>query len=372
MGLNFDKLQEKQAKRRGTGWRPRDGDNRVRILPPSSIYFTHPEELDDFAIEYNLHFFKIEGEKTEVVRCLEDVGLPCPACRTWRTYRRNPDPAWQELAKQIKPSNQFLFNMLDLSNPQGGIQRWQANYTCHTGIMEIGVNPAWNAGGDVISPTEGINFVIKLIPRDRSPSGFNKYSVSPEPTRTSVMEILQPIAGWVESLDELASVPDEPGAPEEVESLIIAMGFPAPPSSTPAAPTAPAAPTPGTPPPPPPTTTAPPAAPAAPPAAPAAPPTTTAPPAAPAAPTPPPPPATEPAPPATPPPAAPAPAAPAEAPASGPHYDPGPDYEPKLPEGARPDGAPRCFGDYNPQLHRCAPCPVSTDCQIKHLGVETS
>jgi len=52
------------------------------------------------------------------------------------------------------------------------------------------------------------------------------------------------------------------------------------------------------------------------------------------------------------------------------HYDPGPAYVTKVPDASRPVGAPRCFGDYNPAVHKCnSPCPVRGSCQMKMLGI---
>jgi hypothetical protein len=52
------------------------------------------------------------------------------------------------------------------------------------------------------------------------------------------------------------------------------------------------------------------------------------------------------------------------------HYDPGAGYQESVPAHERPQGAPRCFGDYSPKVHECGGCPVSEACQYKLLGID--
>lgn len=391
-GLNYDALKKRRAgSRSGGGWKPREGQNLVRILPPGGQYVDNWGAMQDLAHAFKMHFFRIEGRPTDVSRCLEELKQTCPACDTWRAWRKSEDPGIKELAKQIAPSDQYLFNILDINNLQSGIQVWAANYTCWDKVMEIAANPSW---GNVVDPANGVNFDVQLTPGNRSRSGYNSYSVMPEPQRTTVMAILQNIPNWKEELDKIADHIAAAKEPDEIVAILSEMGFPnvslrgssatrgapmaapmpmAVPNVVPSvAPTmgvpgiAPAAvPTvtpavgvPGIAP-----TAAPNVAPAVgvPGVAPAAVPS--------AAPVP------YAVPPAAAPVAAPAPMAPPAnaAPATSAqavHYDPGPLYQPKMPDGSRPAGAPRCFGDYNPQIHRCQECPVMTACQLSMLGIQ--
>ncbi len=381
MGLDHEKLKQARAGARGGGgWKTRVGENRIRVLPPHSSFLDNWEELENLAMPYKMHFFKIEGRPTEASLCLEELKQRCPACDTWRIHRRSEDPGLKEMAKQIAPADQYLFNIIDIGNIAGGIQRWAANWTCWDKILEIAGNPAW---GNVADPASGVNFLVNMTPGSATKSGYNTYSVIPEPTRTSVIAILDTIENWQAALDTLEHQKTEPKEGAEIKTLLAEIGFPgfeqaAPPATaapppTPAAPAAPAA----TPQPvaaegaqlsipevataaaevtPQPATAAAPAPPAATPqpvalTAPAAPESTPQP--------------VEVA--ATPQPAAVAqPTAPAT---TDVHYDPGADYKPKIADDKRPAGAPRCYGDYLPQTHRCAPCPVMTGCQVEMLGI---
>jgi hypothetical protein len=312
MALNYAKLQQKRTSSGGMGWKPKEGENRIRVLPPTTEYFDAPENLEDFAVSYKMHFFKIEGRPTEVSRCLRETGGRCPACDAWRANRESADPGLQKKAKDVSPSDMYLFNILDINNLSQGIQVYQANWTCWDKIMEIGANPDW---GDVISPIEGINFVINKTAGSKSRSGYPAYSVMPEPQRTSVVETLAGIEGWKDKLDELENNITPAKTPEEIRGFLAEMGFPGFTAQNP--PPASSAPSPGV---------APPAASSPPPPSPGTPPPTQV--VVPEAP-------------------------PQEAP----------------PSATSPSDVPACFGDYKPQVHPCATCPVQSDCQMKYLGL---
>src|SRR3990167_5752032 len=116
MALNHSKLRDKRTRSSfNVGWKPREGDNQVRVLPPTSRYFQEPESLEDLAAAYRMHFFAIEGRPTEVSRCLLETGghHRCPACDAWRMFRKSEDPGLKEMAKNISPADQYLFNILD-------------------------------------------------------------------------------------------------------------------------------------------------------------------------------------------------------------------------------------------------------------------
>lgn len=400
-GLNYDKLKSTLAGSRGSGWKPKVGQNRVRVLPPGSAYLEAWDTMTDAAVHYRMHFFKIGGNVVDVSRCLEDLKQRCPACDAWRAYRGSEDPGLKQMAGDVRAGDQYLFNILDVENLQAGLQPWAANYTCWSKVMEIVANPEW---GNVLDPANGVDFNVKLTAGSQSRTGYNSYSVTPVPSRTNVVPTLDAIdPNWRRALDGLEANVGEAKDAAEIAALLERIGFPtahgyaAPPvahrspnvppalgypygggagtgapSYVPSPPTAAApayAPPPASLRPDPLPSEAAPAswqvpAPATVPAPSFPAPAPVGPPAPPAPP--------RPAPPvAGPPVGLPAPVAgpPAGLPAPGVHYDPGPTYRPKVPDTDRPVGAPRCFGDYDPTVHRCQPCPVVAACQLRLLNV---
>lgn len=379
MTIDHNKLKANREGNRktGLGWKPKDGPSRVRILPPASRFLDNWDQMDYLALKFEVHYFNIEGRKvTEVSRCLSDLKQRCPACSISRAFKDSEDPGLKEMAKKVRSTSNYAFNMLDLNNLQAGIQKWAANFTCWDKIIEVGANPSW---GNIVDPANGVDFTVTLTPGNRTKTGRNQYSAVPEPQRTNVMPILEAVEGWRVLLDGLDSVITEPKEASEIIGFLEEMGFPiaglaqqfgVTPKALSAAPIATPVPS---------YTPAPVQVPAAVPLAvsvPAA--AAPVPIAVPSAPVPV---AGAPIPIAVPVPTAGGePTRPKVAPvatllsavgASAVHYDPGPEYKPVVSDFERPAGTPRCFGDYEPKVHRCQPCPAMSDCQMKMLGIPT-
>jgi len=351
MSLAHEKLKQKLAgERAGYGWRPRDGENRVFVLPAaSSVIADLDSGGDHLYYEFNGHYFSTGTGPAEVSLCLRDLGQQCPACVASRMYKDSADPGLAEMAKRIRAVSHYVFNIIDLNATEKGVQRWAANWTCKNGIVEIAADDQW---GFVYDPRNGVPFKIVLTPKNKSRSGWNSYAVKPEPNRLDVMPILESLEGGIAALDGIEDARMEAKTADEIRTLLNEMGFPQVGGSAPAYQTAPPRP---------------PASgiahPAATPPQPVAPqPVAPRPVAAPAAPA-------QPQQPTASAPQAVLPSTPN--PGGGVHYDPGPTYvNPRLAPGADiPPGAPRCFSDYNPEVHQCTPCNFRTPCSMRFMGI---
>lgn len=372
MSLNHDKIKQRHERSNlGFGWKPKENTNRIRILPPGSRFLAAWDQLEDCALLYHIHYFKREGKQTEVSRCLAELKQPCPACETYRAFKKSTDLNLAERVKEIKPTAQYLMNIIDINDPQKGLQVWAANWTCWDAIITIMGKAAW---GNVLDPANGRNFEVTLTPGTRTKTGRNSYSVTPEPNLTTIMPFLETIPNWQAALDTLDQNITAPKTADEISTLLDEMGFPtvgnrrpvgtpqaAVPSyggvTAPVSAAVPAVSIPGVAAQPAPAPVV--STPAIGTGVPLVAPVTTAAPAINVA----------------------VPAVPAVeqtirpnvasvlAPqAQSVHYDPGPGYQPKVADGERPAGVPRCFGDYAPDRHRCGhPCPAIVDCQLRLL-----
>lgn len=213
MPLDFDALNKKKNQRLGQGWTPDPGDNEVRVLPPTSDYFT--ELIGFIGYEFRNHFISLEGQDLEVFRCLRDDDQKCPACQFYYGHRNDNDPGVSKIADKFNPSRRFVMNIIDLSDPSAGIQSYQCGPSVHNEILKFVANENW---GDCLDPEEGRNFTITLTPGNQNPTGYNQYDVMPAPNPSSVVHHLP--EGWKDALDALQSdVPEIPSR-EQVESVV--------------------------------------------------------------------------------------------------------------------------------------------------------
>lgn len=211
MPLDFDELNRKKNRRFGAGWKPDAGDNEVRILPPTSRYFT--DLIGFIAYEFRNHFIQLPGQDTRVKRCLRDFDEKCPACSFYYESRNNDDPAVAEIAREYKPSTRFVFNIIDISDANSGIQTYECGPSVHNEVLKYAANEKW---GDVLDPEEGRNFTITKTPGTQKE--WTSYSVMPGPNPVSVVHHLP--EGWKDELDALeGEVPERPSQ-GELEGLM--------------------------------------------------------------------------------------------------------------------------------------------------------
>lgn len=216
MPLNLDALRDKKAKRSTSGWSPKEGDNRIRILPHTSKYFT--ESLGEITVSFHSHWLKAEGVDTTVVRCLRDRGEPCPLCMASKKFKDSPDPNLKKNADETRQSERHLFNILDLNDPAKGIQVYESGPSVYDQILSTVANPAW---GDVLGVADGRNWTLNLNKKGRG--GFYEYKALADPDRTDVCGMLTP--DFMEKLDELeSSVPEYPTT-ELVTRWLDLLGF---------------------------------------------------------------------------------------------------------------------------------------------------
>lgn len=219
--LDLDGVRKRKQKRSGGGWRPDDGPNKVRILPPTSEYFDG--DIDFIALSCNIHYFRQEGYDTVVSRCLRDNDQYCPACEQVSQFRDDDqaDPALSKTADDISRTERHFFNVIDLEEPDMGVQAYQCGYNVHKALLEYAANPEW---GDFMHPEEGRDVTITLTPGSRTKSGWNEYSVQPAPDRTDRRDLLPD--NWRDQLDQLEYALPEYMEREEMLRVLDRLGFP--------------------------------------------------------------------------------------------------------------------------------------------------
>jgi len=151
----------------------------VRVMPPFSEEGVWFREI----MEHNL---KVNGKWTTVTcaRCAVPAG-PCPLCDTGEILFKSGDEDKVQIADDLKPRRQYLFNVIVMSNPDGlspdkGIHVMKAGKMVKTQILDLDMDSA--CCGDVTSIENGINLRI-----ERRGEGLNtEYVVRNVKDRTDI------------------------------------------------------------------------------------------------------------------------------------------------------------------------------------------
>ena len=221
MGLNRDKLKHNQS---GDRFVFKEGDNYVRILPRSMLYFTADD--DDFVYKYKVHYIAIPGEEQKkMIVCSTNDIKACPICMLSKALFNSHSDDDKALARQIYGRFRYLANMVLLDADDMGEVDMDKKYavthvsfsqkSVYDGIVSYLVNPKW---GELLDPSDGRNFCIRMIPGSQTESGYNQYVVQPEPQQSKIKltkdwkkvidalkEEIPPISNYAEIYDALIS-----------------------------------------------------------------------------------------------------------------------------------------------------------------------
>jgi hypothetical protein len=222
MGFDFEGAQKrKEQSSSGAGtWKPKNGLNNIRVLPPTKRFFS--EDIAFFDLETRIHFVEIEGQLTkEVFRCPKDKGNSCPACAAFFALKDHDDPAYQAIAQNVNGSLRFYANILDLDEPESGVQVYAFGIKNHKDFFKYIANPKW---GNIMSPTEGRSFELTLTPKSDTGTGWPEYAIAPDPTTSDISGLLPD--GWQDALDELENAVPDYIETAEINRILESAGVP--------------------------------------------------------------------------------------------------------------------------------------------------
>ena len=171
------KYQDRLMK--GDWWKPRDGRNHLRIMPPWAA------DVKKFWYEWFLHWQV--GARNAVTPCLlKHGGDRCAVCEE---NARAPD---SELAKTMKRENRAWINIVDLENTHNGVQYCGVGVTFMRGILSWENNPDY---GDITHPEQGFDLWVEKF----TSSPWYTVQAAREPTPLADMT-------WLEELKDLSQI----------------------------------------------------------------------------------------------------------------------------------------------------------------------
>ena len=194
-------------------WKPKDGDNIIRILPPTW------EDPDHYGIIANIHFF-IGPEKSSFICPHKERIGPCPLCdRRAELEARGR----KEEAKKYKATARTIVWIIDRKEENKGPQLWGMPLSkVDSVILESSKNKRTGDTYPVDDPEEGFDIFIK-----KSGQGLNtEYVVTLDRESTPIKKewldfvIKHPIPSTFVHVDaESIKVEMDGIAPEELEDI---------------------------------------------------------------------------------------------------------------------------------------------------------
>lgn len=203
IGAENKKIQEK-AETRGQQFekieyfKPKTGDNMIRLLPNLS-------DIEKTWVIVRVHFLptvkKDGGEVNVPVRCLEDFGEKCPACKEWK---RLLDEGDKETAKNYRAREQYLYNVLDYTGKK--VLPYAMPSKAHETIMSF----LEDLGGAAFDLDEGRDWKLtKKVDPSKGRIYGTEYQIKPVMKESAVPEKFREDIDAVKPLDEIYPDTDE-------------------------------------------------------------------------------------------------------------------------------------------------------------------
>jgi len=215
MALDIAKLKETFEKKSGRGgFELKDGDNMIRILPPSTKYLV--ETVVYISFDYWIHYkLGPEGRTNEVCPKTAGRDVRCPICEAVAKLYRMNTPEDKELAGRLRAKKRHLFNVIDLDDKEKGIQILEVGINVYKDLVSFITHPKW---GDLLDLDKGRDVTITKTNRKETKSGYEEYSVAPDPTVSSAREYLP--KNFKEALNQLQKAIPQAKTYEELKTIL--------------------------------------------------------------------------------------------------------------------------------------------------------
>ena len=163
-------------------WKPSEGDNTIRILPPGW------DDANHYGIDLYVHYGI--GPDNAAYLCLDKMkGEPCPVCEERLVAENEGD---KDYSRKLKPTKRVLFYLLDRDKQKDGVKAWAAPWTIDKEIMIQSTDSRTNEYFPVDDPEEGFDIRINRT----GSTERTEYSVVPS-RRASSVEITPEIEDYI-------------------------------------------------------------------------------------------------------------------------------------------------------------------------------
>lgn len=178
-------------------WTPSQGENEIRFINDStsdintiaSMYKHYNVGPNNWSVWCPKSNGQFDPKKGRPARNWNEL---CPLCDSAHSLYNSSAPEDKAVSNKIKSTPRYIFNIVDLKEPEKGVRL----FTCSQTLYEIIMN-AWDAKHDLADPDNGYNFIIIRTGSQKEPRYFtSKRADDPSPiqNREWLDKIIDPFA----------------------------------------------------------------------------------------------------------------------------------------------------------------------------------
>lgn len=199
MSLDLTALRAKLGELKGNTaraevlWKPKEGDNRVRIVPLNS-------NPDNPFTELLFHYL---GGKTYLSPLT--FGDRDPIAEFADSLRGAGGLSKEDYreTKKFVPQRRTYVPIIDRNNPDDGVRFWAFGKTVYTDLLGVMADPDY---GDITDPQTGRDIKVTFTPQEKSDTQFAKTAILISPKQTALSANAEQLEKFLTEQPDLMSV----------------------------------------------------------------------------------------------------------------------------------------------------------------------
>ena len=209
MGIDLEKMKAKRdaLENRGDGksafWRPEDGEQTIRILPPSD-----GDPFKEYWFHYNL------GKNPGFLSPKKNFGESDPLDDFVRQLYKDGSEESVKMAKNLSARQRFFSPVIVRGEEDKGPRLWGFGKMAYKELLNLVLNPDY---GDITDVAEGTDLVINY----GKPPGaqFPQTAITPRRRPSALSESEDQVRNWLDAIPDFYEV-FERKTPEQVQGML--------------------------------------------------------------------------------------------------------------------------------------------------------
>ena len=209
MGIDLAKMKAKREalENRGDGktvfWRPEDGEQTIRILPPSD-----GDPFKEYWFHYNL------GKNPGFLSPKKNFGESDPLDDFIRQLYKDGSEESVKMAKNLSARQRFFSPVIVRGEEDKGPRLWGFGKMAYKELLNLVLNPDY---GDITDVAEGTDLVINY----GKPPGaqFPQTAITPRRRPSALSQSEDTTRNWLDSIPDFDDVFDRK-TPEQVQAML--------------------------------------------------------------------------------------------------------------------------------------------------------
>jgi len=209
MRAKLDNLQGRGDGKKSNFWRPKDGEQTIRIVSPA--------DGDPFK-DFHFHYLEVDGQRQSLLCPKKNFGDKCSICDFASSLYREGTPESIKQAKTLFARQRFFSPVLVRGQEEMGVRIWGYGKMAYESLLNLVLNPDY---GDITDTEDGTD--LNIIYGKPQGASFPQTKIHPRRRTSPLCD--DAVGGSDKCAELLENIPDfdtlfDRKTQEEVEQVL--------------------------------------------------------------------------------------------------------------------------------------------------------